>query len=286
MHLTTEQPHELTVDTGSAVAAVRDTRFSIKVADGQTFLSVAEGTVVLTAQRQSVTVTAGQQVVVEPGQPPSTPEPLRSEERTLWTTEGEMPELALPTSTPTSTVTPTPTLSPTPTPTSTPMPLPISTVTLTPALSPTPTQTGTLMLTPTTGDFGNFGEYYIADTFLGLYFDHPVTGKICDLQQPFSLQVGGQNPSGGQYDGDITFTPTDASSGSWEHTATSCIPDYACGKVSASGAYQLVGVAEGKPVLMMPATTSTSEVKGYVAVYDWPAWQIELIPAYGDCSAD
>jgi hypothetical protein len=159
VHVTTDQPHEFTVETGSAVAAVRDTRFSIKVTGGQTYLSAAEGEVVLTAQGQSVTVAAGQQAVVEPGQPPSQPEPMSSEERTLWATEGEMPELALPTSTPapTSTMTPAPTVSPTPTPTSTPTlrptiaptPTRTSTPTPVPALSPTPTETSTPTLTPT-----------------------------------------------------------------------------------------------------------------------------------------
>jgi len=42
-HLTTDQPHEFTVETGNAIAAVRDTRFSVRVADGETLLSVAEG---------------------------------------------------------------------------------------------------------------------------------------------------------------------------------------------------------------------------------------------------
>jgi hypothetical protein len=107
-HLTASQPHEFTVETGSAVAAVRDTRFSVRVADGETLLSVAEGEAVLIAQEQSVTVTAGQQATVEPGQPPGRPEPLSDEERALWATEGEMPELAPPMPTPTLTPTATP----------------------------------------------------------------------------------------------------------------------------------------------------------------------------------
>jgi hypothetical protein len=96
-HLTSDQPHEFTVETGSAVAAVRDTRFSVRVTDGETLLSVAEGEAVLTAQEQSVTVAAGQQATVEPGRPPSPPEPMSDEERALWATEGEMPGLAPPT---------------------------------------------------------------------------------------------------------------------------------------------------------------------------------------------
>jgi hypothetical protein len=102
-HLTASQPHEFTVEAGSAVAAVRDTRFSVRVADGDTLLSVAEGEVMLTAQEQSVTVAAGQQATVEPGQPPGQPEPMSDEERALWATEGEMPQLAPPTPTPTAT---------------------------------------------------------------------------------------------------------------------------------------------------------------------------------------
>jgi hypothetical protein len=99
-HLTASQPHEFTVETASAVAAVRDTRFSVKVDPDQTTLvSVAEGEVVLTAQGVSVTVVAGQQATVESGQPPDPPEPMSDEESTLWATEGEMPELAPPTPT-------------------------------------------------------------------------------------------------------------------------------------------------------------------------------------------
>lgn len=96
VHLTTDQPYEFTVETGSAVAAVRDTRFSVRVVDGETLLSVAEGEVELTAQEQSVTVAAEEQAMVEPDQPPSLPEPLSAEERRMWATEGEMPELAPP----------------------------------------------------------------------------------------------------------------------------------------------------------------------------------------------
>jgi hypothetical protein len=96
-HLAPGQPHEFTVETGSAVAAVRDTDFSVRVADGETLLSVAKGEVVLTAQEQSVTVAAREQTTVEPGQPPAPPEPMSDEERALWATEGEMPGLAPPT---------------------------------------------------------------------------------------------------------------------------------------------------------------------------------------------
>jgi len=115
VHLTAGQPHEFAVEMGHAVATVRDTRFSVKVAEGKTLVSVAEGEVELTAQEQSVTVSSGQQAGVEPSQPPAPPEPMSDEERLLWAVEGEMPELAPPTRTPTPTEIPTVTPEP-PTP--------------------------------------------------------------------------------------------------------------------------------------------------------------------------
>ena len=122
IHLTAGQPHEFAVETSAAVAAVRDTRFSVKVADGQTFISVAEGEVELTAREQSVTVSTGQQARVAPDQPPAPAEPMSDEERALWAVEGEMPELAPPVATPTPTRMPTVTPVP-PTP-----PLPVGKV--------------------------------------------------------------------------------------------------------------------------------------------------------------
>jgi hypothetical protein len=104
-HVTTDRPHEFAVETGNAVAAVRDTRFSVRVADGQTFLSVAEGEVELTAQEQRVTVSAGQQTTVEQDQPPAPPEPMSDEERALWAVEGDMPSMAPATQPPTPTPT-------------------------------------------------------------------------------------------------------------------------------------------------------------------------------------
>jgi hypothetical protein len=95
-HLTSDQPHAFTIETNNAVAAVRDTRFSVNVVGEVTLLSVAEGEVVLTAQEQSVTVAAEQQATVVGDQPPSLPEPMSDEERKLWATEGEIPDLAPP----------------------------------------------------------------------------------------------------------------------------------------------------------------------------------------------
>jgi len=161
-HLTSDQPHDFTVETGNAAAAVRDTHFSVKFAAGETFVSVAAGQVELTAQGQSVAVAADQQATVEPGQPPGPPEPMSEEERELWAIEAEAvniegfepvlptatPKPPTPTQPPTSTATPTieptSTLTPTATRTATPTPVPpTATLTSTPTHTPTPTLTPT-----------------------------------------------------------------------------------------------------------------------------------------------
>jgi hypothetical protein len=150
-HVTTDQPHEFTVETGSAVAAVRDTHFSVRVANGTTFISVAAGQVALTAQKQSVMVAAGQQAMAEPGKPPSPPEPMGDEEWKQWAAEAEAvhiealdralptatPEPPTPTHTPTSTATPTAKPRARPTATATPVP-PTATVTPIPTAPPGP----------------------------------------------------------------------------------------------------------------------------------------------------
>ncbi|MFZ5918612.1 MAG: FecR family protein [Chloroflexota bacterium] len=106
INLTTDQPHEFAVQTNGAIAAVRDTRFSVAAFDGATRVSVAEGSVTLTAQGRMVTVKAGEQSTAVDGQMPSLPEPMSDDERTQWATEGQMPKMAP--STPTPTVTPVP----------------------------------------------------------------------------------------------------------------------------------------------------------------------------------
>jgi hypothetical protein len=165
-HLTTSQPHEFSVETASAVAAVRDTRFSVMYSDQTTLVSVAEGKVVVTAQEVSVTVVAGQQVIVKPGQPPSPPEPMSEAERNLWVTEGEMPELAPPTPTPVPpTATPTPT--PMPTPTVTPTPVP-------PTATPTVTSTPTPTEAPPVGPQDSVFKAEDGQELTGTYYPPPV----------------------------------------------------------------------------------------------------------------
>jgi len=76
---------ELEVETPSAVAAVRGTRFSVRVdADGTTVVSVVQGAVDLTGAGQTVTVNPQHQSAVAPGEAPSTPEPLGPLEQLLW----------------------------------------------------------------------------------------------------------------------------------------------------------------------------------------------------------
>ena len=111
INLDTDQTHEFFIETGSAIAAVRDTRFTVRIENGQTLVSVAEGKATLTSETESVVVAAGEQAVAEPGNPPSPAVPMTENERTLWATEGEMPELAPPTPTPTPTATPIPSTS-------------------------------------------------------------------------------------------------------------------------------------------------------------------------------
>jgi len=108
-NLTTNQPHEFTIETASAVVAVRDTCFGVNVEPDQTtFVSASDGEVVVTAQGVSLTLAPGQQAVVEPGQPPTLLDPMGDEERDLCLqiTEKELSEL-----------TPIPAPPPTPTPT-------------------------------------------------------------------------------------------------------------------------------------------------------------------------
>jgi len=157
INLDLDQPHEFTVETGIALATVRDTRFSVSVVGDTALVSVAEGEVDLIAQGQTVTVRAGEQATAEKGQPPSPPVPMDDTERALWATEGGMPNMAPPTATPTSTPTialiETPTeavmATSTPRPTATPTATATATSTPTPTSTATPTSTSTPTRTPT-----------------------------------------------------------------------------------------------------------------------------------------
>lgn len=128
--------------------------------------------------------------------------------------------------------------------------------------------------------------YYRADTELGVYSKVPVSGDICALDKPFTLKVDGHNPSGGEYTGEIVFTPSSATAGTWKHTARSCIKSSGkCGKESGSGTYQVEGIQDNKPAILLNATTASSTLDGYTESWPWPAWQIELEKKSGACAA-
>jgi len=73
------------VETPSAVASVRGTRFSVRVGpDGSTLVSTWVGTVTVSAARGVVTVSSGLQTTVAPGKQPGAPEPMSPDEQILW----------------------------------------------------------------------------------------------------------------------------------------------------------------------------------------------------------
>lgn len=113
-----------------------------------------------------------------------------------------------------------------------------------------------------------------------------VQGIICALDKPFTLTMDGQDPSGGKYAGEITFTPTGMSGGSWKHAATVCAPTGECATIKASSTYRVQGVADGEPVIITDPTTKSITVAGQSISLDAPSWPIELIPTRGDCSAE
>jgi hypothetical protein len=217
-HLTTDQPHEFTVGTGNAVAAVRDTRFSVSFEGDTTLVSVAEGEVMVTAQGQTVTVRAGQQIIVADRQPPSQPEPMSDAERALWATEGEMPAMATPTptftSTPTNTPTPTPTSTttststPTPTPTATPALTPTPTPSFTPTNTATPTPTFTVSPSPTEtqsviADIQNLHVTEVSSSEILVTVDYSFGGSEYSCDSFYMLTI----PLPGGEGGDLYFDP-------------------------------------------------------------------------------
>lgn len=75
----------LEVQTPDAVAAVRGTRFSVRVLpEGGAVISTREGAVVVTAAGSTVTVAAGMQSTILPGGAPGEPAPLSLAELGLW----------------------------------------------------------------------------------------------------------------------------------------------------------------------------------------------------------
>jgi hypothetical protein len=76
---------ELEVETPSAVASVRGTRFSVLVEkDGYTSISSMDGQVDVTAQGKTVAITPGLCTDIAPGTQPTDPEPMEVDERAQW----------------------------------------------------------------------------------------------------------------------------------------------------------------------------------------------------------
>ncbi|MEO0457637.1 MAG: FecR domain-containing protein [Cyanobacteria bacterium P01_A01_bin.114] len=76
----TNRESELNIRTPAGVSGVRGTEFGVAVKpDGETGVATLEGRVVSSAQGVSVDVPAGFQTLIEPGEPPQPPEPLRDD---------------------------------------------------------------------------------------------------------------------------------------------------------------------------------------------------------------
>lgn len=80
-----EEGQELEVETPSAVASIRGTRFSVRLDRvGNTIVSVVKGAVDLTSAGVTKAVEEGLQSKAAPGLPPADPEPISLEERIRW----------------------------------------------------------------------------------------------------------------------------------------------------------------------------------------------------------
>jgi hypothetical protein len=80
-----EEGETFQVETPSAAASVRGTRYSVRLADnGGTIISTQAGSVTVMAAGSVVTVTPGHQTAVAPGDPPSHPVGMSNEEQLRW----------------------------------------------------------------------------------------------------------------------------------------------------------------------------------------------------------
>jgi hypothetical protein len=113
-----------------------------------------------------------------------------------------------------------------------------------------------------------------------------LTGVICALDKPFSLNIEGRNAGSGPYAGSFKFAPAGTTGGSWTHKATTtCLPELGCGTVTAQGTFQ-VDSSTRKPVIIMNETTQISSIGGEGGTSIMPGWQFELEPETGVCSPD
>ncbi len=113
-----------------------------------------------------------------------------------------------------------------------------------------------------------------------------LTGAICAFDKPFTLKLGGHKPNGTPYAGKVEFTPSDATSGSWMATGSYTIPYSSPTNDSGGSTYQVTGLADGKPMIVLNAFTQHGSSAVFSASFDWPGMEIPLIPESGTCSKE
>jgi hypothetical protein len=123
---------------------------------------------------------------------------------------------------------------------------------------------------------------YSVDQMVGLPGVH-LTGTICALDQPFTLDAKGVNAAGGTYVGSFKFTPADTRGGNWTHTATtSCLPELGCATVTGSGTYQVESQkGGGARIFVSQAAMAT----GFGTATLQMAFDFDLKPSTGLCSS-
>jgi hypothetical protein len=126
--------------------------------------------------------------------------------------------------------------------------------------------------------------YLKARGFYVFYNQIPLDGDVCALDKSFRIRVNGQNPSGGKYEGTITFKPTSKKAGSWTHSATTCEPGGKCAMIQSNGTYAIeTGAGEKQTVTVNAAKESMAIPRVGGKGFNVPSWQFDLEPATGSC---
>lgn len=127
------------------------------------------------------------------------------------------------------------------------------------------------------------GLFYRVDQIVGLPGSR-LTGTICALDRPFTLQVKGANATGGTYVGSFKFKPADTHGGRWTHNATtSCLPEWGCAGVTGSGTYQVEDLPGGGAKILM---SQAAMVSGFGTGSLQMAFDFDLEPDSGVCNPD
>ena len=112
-------------------------------------------------------------------------------------------------------------------------------------------------------------------------------GTICSFTEPFTLKLSGHKPANLPYTGQVAFTPTDATSGQWLWKGSYSTP-YLPDTVDTGGStYQVTGLKEGKPMIVLSAFEHQGTLPGYMSRSEQiPGYQFPLTPASGACSQE